>query len=73
MKFTIGGTDYNGAAMQRVDTGDRSEPIIYMDRDCQIFVVRNIHGVKAVSKAYTEDIHQLFQKHHVRPVLCALH
>jgi hypothetical protein len=72
MKFTIDGVDYDGALMQRFETADPAEPIIFLDRYCQVFVVRAKDNQTSVSQALTPDIYKLFQRHGIESLMRAL-
>jgi hypothetical protein len=72
MKFTIDGVDYDGALMQRFETTDPAEPTIFLDRYCQVFVVRLKNNQISVSQALTPDIYKLFQRHGIEALLRAL-
>jgi hypothetical protein len=72
VKFRIDGVDYDGALMERFETSDPSEPTIFMDRYCQVFVVRCENGHTTVSLALSPEIHRLFEKYGVQSLLRAL-
>jgi hypothetical protein len=72
MKFTIDGVEYDGALMERFDTADPLEPVIFLDRYCQVFVVRYKDNQTSVTQALTPDIYKLFAKHGIEALLRAL-
>jgi hypothetical protein len=72
MKFMIDGVEHDGALMQRFDTADPSEPTIFLDRYCQVFVVRQNAGRTTVTKALAPDVYKLFQKHGIEALLRSL-
>jgi hypothetical protein len=72
MKFSIDGVEYDGAKMSRFDTGNESEPTIFMDQYCQVFVVREQGGQKIVTRALTPEIHDLFKRYGIQSLLRAL-
>jgi len=72
MKFTIDGVEYDGTLMDRFDTADPSEPTIFIDRYCQVFVVRCKNNHTTVSLALSPEIHKLFKKYGIEALLRAL-